>query len=101
MAFVPIWFYGTDAIFIVEYLGMTRNILRAYFNLYGFLVIAIIGTFFKGGLLEPITNLLGVIGIYNLIKTRKNPENTRKQKIIGWSLALIWLFCFGITHTNG
>lgn len=74
-----------------EYLHMDK------WNINVLLIVAILGNlFFKGGIIVPIASFCGLDAIYYLVKRRK--ELTKKQKLIGWGLVVLWIFIAGVVR---
>ena len=71
-----------------------RKTLDEYLGTTGILIIAVIGTITRISIILPIAMACGLVGLYYLIKKRK--ELSKKQKIIGWILFVVWLVCVGI-----
>ena len=69
-----------------------KNISARYIYVLG--IVAIVGAFFKGGLLEGVGSICLLLIVFSLIKNRK--LLSKHNKIFGWCLVIVWAIVNGI-----
>lgn len=62
------------------------------------LIIAVIGSVFVGGIIQPIAYVAGLSGIYYTYKERNNSSVSSNRKIIRVVLIVLWLIIVGVTN---